>query len=99
MTQYDNNNRGAVWPARERRTDKSPHYTGKATIAGVEYDVSMWEGEGGNRPAFSFRVTPQSERTAKTGTGRPGNERRARDEREPRRAPVNDDDLNDPVPF
>lgn len=86
--QYDNSNRGAVWPARERRTDKSPHYTGKANVGGVDYDVSVWEGEGGNKPAFSFRFTPQSERQNRQGA-QPARETRGRQPA----ADVPDDDL------
>ena len=31
-TQYDNTNRGAVFKAKERKTDRSPHRTGELTV-------------------------------------------------------------------
>ena len=38
----------AVWPAKERRSDKSPHFTGTIKVKGADRDaakgyVSMWD--------------------------------------------------------
>lgn len=44
----------AVWPAKERRSDKSPHFTGTVKVKGADRDaakgyVSMWDnGSGGD---------------------------------------------------
>jgi hypothetical protein len=45
----------AVWPAKERRSDKSPHFTGTVKVKGADRDaskgyVSMWDNgsEGGD---------------------------------------------------
>jgi hypothetical protein len=42
----------AVWPARERRSDKSPHFTGTVKVKGGGTEaskgyVSMWDNGGG----------------------------------------------------
>lgn len=57
MNDYDNTNRGAIWPARERKSDKHPHFKGEANIEGVEYWVSAWkkqEGDPAKAPSLKF---------------------------------------------
>lgn len=75
--QYDNNRRGALWHARERRSERSPHFTGTLEIDGVKYDVSMWENQDahGRKPLFTMRVTPQSEREQRGNVGQYGQNR------------------------
>ena len=61
MSNYDNNNQGAVWKNDKRKTDKHPHFTGSATINGVDYYVSAWkrDPEGNPKaPALKFSVIP-----------------------------------------
>ena len=41
MSNYDNNNRGAVWPNKEKKTDKHPDFTGTALVNGVDHFVSQ----------------------------------------------------------
>lgn len=43
----------AVWPARERRSDKSPHFTGTVKVKGGKAEaskgyVSMWDNQESN---------------------------------------------------
>jgi hypothetical protein len=62
MSDYDNNNQGAVWKNERRETEKHPHFTGSATINGVDYYVSAWkrDSEGNPKaPALKFSVTPK----------------------------------------
>ena len=40
--QYDNTNSGAIFPAREKKTEKHPDMTGSLNVDGVEYYVSGW---------------------------------------------------------
>ena len=40
--QYDNTNSGAIFPAREKKTEKHPDMTGSLNVEGVEYYVSGW---------------------------------------------------------
>ena len=74
--QYDNTNRGAVWPNTRRRDGKNdPQFTGTINVDGQEYWLSAWEkrpGSSDNAPFLSFSVRkveeqkPQEYRPAKT---------------------------------
>ena len=100
--QYDNNRTGALWPARERRSEKSPHFTGHFELDGVKYDVAMWEDPEatGRKPLFKFRVTPQSERPPRENRGQYGQDRGRPDSRRqsPSRPPQ-DDFVDSEVPW
>ena len=39
---YDNTNKGALFTAKERKTDKHPHMTGKVNIDGKDFSLSAW---------------------------------------------------------
>ncbi len=58
---YDNTNRGSIWTAKSRETDKHPHYTGTANVDGTEYWVSAWAKDKDANPkapnlTFSFKL-------------------------------------------
>lgn len=62
--QYDDNNKGALWPAKDRASDKHPHFTGKAMVGGVEYYVSGWKRDPNGNPKapsvkFSFKAVDE----------------------------------------
>lgn len=40
--QYDNTNSGAIFPAREKKTEKHPDMTGNLNVGGVEYYINGW---------------------------------------------------------
>lgn len=42
MSKEQRNNSGVLFTNRKKETEKHPHYTGNATINGVEYWVSSW---------------------------------------------------------
>ena len=42
MTQYDNSNSGALFPAREKKSDRHPDMTGNLDVNGVEYYINAW---------------------------------------------------------
>jgi|TARA_R100001463_G_scaffold80657_2_gene135141 hypothetical protein len=61
MAEYDNTNRGSIWTAKSRETDKHPHYTGTANVDGAEYWISAWAKDKDANPkapnlTFSFKL-------------------------------------------
>ena len=63
MTDYDNNNRGAIWKNEDRKSDKHPQYKGSITVDGVDYWLSAWIGNKDNpkAPALSLSVQAKDE--------------------------------------
>jgi hypothetical protein len=62
---YDNDNEGAIWKNEKREKDTHPHFTGSATIEGVEYWVSAWkrgDDASDKAPALKFSFKPKQER-------------------------------------
>jgi len=41
--EYDNNNKAAIWKAKDKQSPKHPDFTGKGMIDGVEYYISAWK--------------------------------------------------------
>ena len=68
MPEYDNTNRGAIWPNRDMREGKSdPEFTGSLNVEGVDYWVSAWKRKPGakdNAPSLSFSIKPKGEKQA-----------------------------------
>ena len=63
MTDYDNNNRGALWKNDNQTTEKHPNLKGSAEINGVEYWVSAWTSkEGGKKPLVSLSFTAKDQK-------------------------------------
>lgn len=51
------NNRGAVWDNTRKEKDSQPDYTGSLDVEGVQYWVSMWNGEAGEKqPKFTLSL-------------------------------------------
>jgi hypothetical protein len=68
MSEYDNENRGAIWRNEKKQQDTHPDFTGSLNVGGVDYWVSAWkrkEGAGPKSPALSFSVKPKDEAPAK----------------------------------
>ena len=64
MSNYDNNQKGAIWKNEKREKDTHPHFKGNATIEGVEYYVSAWKRDDNakpNSPALKFSFTKVSD--------------------------------------
>lgn len=65
MTEYNNENKGAVWNKNKvKETDRD--YGGEINIEGVEYWLNGWKGDGGNKPAIKFSVTKKEMREGDT---------------------------------
>lgn len=43
MTEYDNTNRGALFPNDKKGNNKAPAYKGNVNVNGEDYDVAAWE--------------------------------------------------------
>jgi len=60
MSNYDNTNSGAIWPNKNRKTDKHPTHTGSINVEGVEYWINAWVGDKTkNQPSLSFKIQPK----------------------------------------
>ena len=62
MTEYDNNNRGALWNNDRKQSDTHPDLSGSITIDGKEFWVSGWKkkpGQGDRAPIVSLSVRPK----------------------------------------
>lgn len=60
---YDNTNTGALFKAKEQKTDKHPGYTGSINVEGKEYWLSGWvkEAKSGEK-FFSLSVKAKDEK-------------------------------------
>tara|TARA_B100000780_G_scaffold259713_1_gene210946 strand:+ start:32 stop:343 length:312 start_codon:yes stop_codon:yes gene_type:complete len=59
MSQYDNNNRGAIW-ANAKTKDTQPDFTGSILVDGKDYFLSGWKRKADANPkgpALSLAVT------------------------------------------
>jgi len=63
MSEYDNNNRGALFKNNKREHDKQPEYTGTVEVNHVEYYLSAWVKESSNtgQKFFSLSFTPKDQ--------------------------------------
>jgi uncharacterized protein (DUF736 family) len=43
MADYDNTNSGRLFPADDKKTEKSPDFTGTLNVEGKEYRLSAWK--------------------------------------------------------
>lgn len=69
--QYDNTNRGQIWPNEKREKDTHPEFTGSLNVEGVEYWVSAWKRKptaGPKAPSLSFSIKRKEE--SKRGGGK-----------------------------
>ncbi|WVR18106.1 single strand DNA binding protein [Burkholderia phage Bm1] len=64
--QYDNEKRGALFKAREKRSDRSPDYNGNCQIDGVEYWVSGWLKDSRNGKFLSLSFSKKDQQPAQS---------------------------------
>ncbi len=87
MTEYDNTNRGAIWPNdRMREGKQDAHFTGSVNVEGVEYWVNAWKRKPDAKegsPSLSFSLNRKDQNHAPN----PGNQS----------PPA--DDFSDEIPF
>lgn len=65
MSEYDNTNTGALFKAKEVKSDKHPTYTGSINVDGTEYWLAGWvkESKAGQK-YFSLSVKAKDEKPA-----------------------------------
>ena len=64
MTQYSNENRGAMWRNTRKQSDTHPDLSGSINIDGKEYWISGWtkkEGAADSAPVVSMSVRPKED--------------------------------------
>jgi len=87
MPEYDNTNRGAIWPNdRMREGKQDPQFTGTVNVDGVEYWVSAWKRKPDAKPgapSLSFTVNRKDQNRAPN----------------PATAPAVEDPFGDDIPF
>ena len=100
--EYNDDNKGALWPAKDRASDKHPHFTGKAMVGGVEYYVSGWKRDPNGNPKapsvkFSFKAVDEVKGNAFQGQQQQQPQQQQQQQQQPQQsAPI---DFNDDIPF
>jgi hypothetical protein len=93
---YDNDNKGVLFRAQEKKTDKHPDYDGNITIDGVEYWLSGWQRTSAKGTKFlSLSIKPK--KAAQKPAPRP-----SQDAAKARQLPSKGsgfDDMDDSIPF
>ena len=88
---YDNTNRGTLFKAKEKKSEKSPDYTGTINVNGVEMRLSGWlkESKAGMK-YFSLAVSEKDGQYESKSNARPRSEGRSNGSADP---------FDDPIPF
>lgn len=58
MSQPQRDMSGVLFKNGEKKTERHPDYTGRATLAGTEWRISAWIKEGGRGKFLSLAFTP-----------------------------------------
>lgn len=76
--EYDNTNRGTLFKAKEKKSEKSPDYTGTINVNGVEMRLSAWlkESKAGTK-YFSLAVSEKDGQYESKSNARPRSEGRS----------------------
>ena len=59
MSDYDNTNRGSIWPNDRKESDRHPDFTGSLDVEGKQYWVSAWKRKpdaNPKAPSLSFSI-------------------------------------------
>ncbi len=64
MSDYDNTNKGALFQAKEKKTDKHPDYDGSINVDGHDYWVSGWKKVSKNGNTFLSLSVKRKDGTA-----------------------------------
>ena len=62
MSDYDETNKGIIFLEEDKKTEKSPDYTGKVNVEGAEFRVAGWKRVSKNgKPFISLAVSDPDE--------------------------------------
>jgi hypothetical protein len=68
MSDYDNTNKGALFQAKEKKTDKHPDYDGSINIDGKDFWLAGWRKTSKNGNQFlSLSIKPKDGTSARPG--------------------------------
>lgn len=67
MTDYDNTNRGVLFQEQDKKTDKSPDYTGKLDVNGKEYRLAGWKQLGKSGKPFLSLIISEPQKKEQSG--------------------------------
>lgn len=62
MSDYDNTNRGQIWPNDKKEKDTHPDFKGSVNVDGKEFWVSAWKRKpdaNPKAPSLSFSIQPK----------------------------------------
>jgi len=86
MSDYDNNNTGALFKNDKKQSDRHPDYTGSCEVNGVEMWMSAWiKTSKGGKKFMSFSFNPKEQQAFKPP--------------QQDKAPANDFDEGNDIPF
>jgi len=69
--QYDNTDKGVLFKNREKRTEKSPDYSGSLNVDGTEFFLDAWIREGKNGKFMSVSVKRKDKQPTAVPAQRP----------------------------
>lgn len=64
MTEYDDELSGVLFPNTDKKSDRSPDFTGKCQVDGIEYRLAGWKrvASSSGKPFISIRFTNEEDR-------------------------------------
>jgi hypothetical protein len=78
MTEYSNENRGSIWPAKEKKSDKHPDFEGSQNVCcpkcgeKTDYWVSGWKRKADanpKSPSLSWSIKPKDGKPKAASSG------------------------------
>lgn len=71
MTQYDNTNRGALFPNDRKTRDNQPDYRGSLDVNGVDHWVSAWVKSTAKGEILSLSIEPKDQQGGRPQSSQP----------------------------
>ena len=74
MPDYDDTNRGQIWPNKKKITENHPDFTGSIDVEGKEYWVSAWKRKpdaNPKSPSLRFSISEKEDKAPATQDSAP----------------------------